>query len=105
VSECKEVFHQSVGITCNHFVELVKLKQQLAERDALILELEKIREFYSCDANYQSVHVGYGDKSQLKHYDMIDISEDDLVRNIGGKLARTPLKNQGLLDDIKEGVK
>jgi hypothetical protein len=83
------------------YEEIYKLKQQLAERDELIIELDKVREFYSCDANYQSVHVGYGDKSQLKHYDMIDISEDDLVRNIGGKLARTPLKNQALLDEIR----
>jgi hypothetical protein len=81
-----------------------RFKQQLAERDALILELEKVRGFYSDDSNYQSVQVGYGDKSQLKYYDMIDISRDDLVRNIGGKLARTPLKNQKLLNEIKGRV-
>lgn len=56
--------------------EVDKLKQQLAERDALILELEKVREFYA--------HPVLGHK----------INE----------LARTPLKNQKLLDEIKGRV-
>jgi hypothetical protein len=58
------------------YSKIKKLKQQLSERDALILELEKVREFYA--------HPVLGHK----------INE----------LARTPLKNQKLLDEIKGRV-
>ena len=70
------------------------LKQQLAERDELIIELSDKVDFY-------------GDRSNWVH-DIILADEDcegkgEIMK--GGKLARTPLKNQKLLDEIKGRVK
>lgn len=62
--------------------ECALLKQQLAERDALILELSDKVDFYANTSN--EFKERYGD--------------------IGGKLARTPLKNQKILDEIKGRV-
>jgi hypothetical protein len=56
-----------------------KLTQQLAERDELIIELEKVREFYADGYNWENEHT---------------INDDKWT-------ARTPLKNQRLLDEIK----
>ena len=60
-----------------------RFKQQLAERDALILELEKVREFYANGYNWVGPY---------------EINDEKWI-------ARTPLKNQKLLDEIKEGKK
>ncbi len=59
--------------------EINYLKQQLAVRDELILELEKVREFYADGYNWENVNT---------------INDDKWT-------ARTPLKNQKLLDEIK----
>ena len=91
-------------LSSHHLVN--QLKQQLAERDALILELEKVREFY---ANPNCWH----DNSETKYINRNCISQDSEIAlveltqrhvTIGGKLARTPLKNQKLLDEIKGRV-
>ena len=89
-------------------MEISDLEQQLAERDALILELEKIREFYADLRNWWKDSLpdyGYVSKMLIT---MADADEENFhtVREttIGGKLARTPLKNQALLDEIKGRV-
>jgi hypothetical protein len=72
------------------YEEIDQLKQQLAERDELILELSDRVDFY-------------GDRSNWVH-DIILADEDCEGKGeimIGGKLARTPLKNQALLDEVK----
>lgn len=75
--------------------EITKLKQQLAERDALILELEKVREFYAMTSNWDE----FCSIRECDREYVVKWHED-----IGGKLARTPLKNQALLDEIKGRV-
>lgn len=69
------------------YEEIELLKQQLAERDELIIELEKVREFYLSYDNWERFDPDFDYQSN------IDLD--------GGKLARTPLKNQALLDEIK----
>ena len=83
--------------------EITKLKQQLAERDELILELEKIREFYADFNNYNFTFSQFG-VSKYERISTIDMGNIDESNISGGKLARTPLKNQALLDEIKGRV-
>jgi cell division protein FtsI/penicillin-binding protein 2 len=90
------------GLTYIPFRRVNELKQQLAERDELILELEKVREFYGDKSNWH-----YCNQENISF--IVSIDEQDEVRDkyryaLGGKLARTPLKNQALLDEIKEKV-
>jgi hypothetical protein len=61
--------------------ELSKLRAQLDE-------CEKVVAFYGNKENWQSLQVGYGDKSQIKWHDIEDISSDDRVKEFGGKKAR-----------------
>lgn len=87
--------------------EINYLKQKLAERDELILELEKVRSFYgnwkSWDTTSHAYHEQYNGSikadDSLVHY--IENDGDKFSGYFGGKLARTPLKNQKLLDEIK----
>ena len=88
--------------------ECALLKQQLAERDELILELGKVREFYADTNKWYGVYsdnVGEGSMLCADFDCDFMYSDQYYAQFIGGKLARTPLKNQALLDEIKEGRK
>lgn len=87
--------------------EVDKLKQQLAERDELILELSNKVNFYGNWKSWDTTSHAYHDRyngsikadDSLVHY--IENDGDKFSGYFGGKLARTPLKNQTLLDEIK----
>ena len=83
------------------YEENEKLKQQLAERDELILELDEVREFYADNEIYV---IGSKVIHTIEHDG--DVHETELIEAMcdSGKLARTPLKNQALLDEIKGRV-
>jgi hypothetical protein len=74
-----------------------KLTQQLADRDALILELEKMRDFYCKIDNWFHDSIDHDDLEEIGATKL----GVDIIMKKGGKLARTPLKNQKLLDEIK----
>jgi hypothetical protein len=86
-------FDENIELVSLEYYE--KLKQHLAERDALILELEKVREFYGDRANYTDLF----DYKGMHNFERIG---NNPLQDQGDK-ARTPLKNQKLLDEIKEG--
>lgn len=96
---CKELFKENRTLKA----ENEQLNQRLVERDELILELEKVREFYadwkSWDTTSHAYHEQYN--GSIKSDD--SLVHDKLNGYFGGKLARTPLKNQKLLDEIKRG--
>jgi polyribonucleotide nucleotidyltransferase len=78
-----------------------ELKQQIKERDELILEMASKVEFYADSENW------FEEKNRNNLYTVIkDDASDDFNDSLrfGGKLARTPLKNQKLLDEIKGKV-
>lgn len=71
----------------NIFACQVKI-EQLEKENAMMRD---VLEFYADRANWQSVYVGYGDKSQIKGYDLGDLSCDDRPDEFGGKRAREVL--------------
>jgi hypothetical protein len=79
------------------YEEIELLKQQLAERDELILELERVREFYCKIDNWFHDSIDHDDLEEIGATKL----GVDIIMKKGGKLARTPLKNQKLLDEIK----
>jgi predicted RNase H-like nuclease (RuvC/YqgF family) len=68
--------------------ELDQLEQQNKKLKNNLDVATEVIEFYRDDENWQSVHVGYGNKSQIKSHDLVDVSEDDREILIGGKKAR-----------------
>jgi hypothetical protein len=82
--------------------EIEKLKQQLAERDELIIELSDKVDFYGDKSNWMYDNGDGVNNNSAINKDM-DCSRFKHIGR-GGKLARTPLKNQRLLDEIKGRV-
>jgi hypothetical protein len=82
------------------YAKIKKLEQQLAERDELIIELSKIKDKYACPDMYDftTSHHGIVKYQRICWEDMGRIENGAIC---GGKLARAPLKNQRLLDEIK----
>jgi len=87
-------------LSSHHLVN--QLKQQLAERDELIIELSDKVDFYGETSNW--CHTV--DSSIGSFHATIEGGDCEKFKSIltGGKLARTPLKNQTLLDEIKGRV-
>jgi sensor histidine kinase regulating citrate/malate metabolism len=82
--------------------EIKNLKQQLDERDELILELASKVSFYANWINTQYGLVVEDDIEIMQVYQPLEKDKNGV--RVGGKLARTPLKNQKLLDGIKGRV-
>ena len=87
------------------FIDAYEMGKKDAEKKLkeLIIELEKVRGFYadwkSWDTTSHAYHEQYN--GSIKSDD--SLVHDKLNGYFGGKLARTPLKNQKLLDEIKRG--
>jgi hypothetical protein len=98
VSDIEKSLDKMINITNEILID--QLTQQLAERDALILELSKIKDKYACPDMYDftTSHHGIVKYQKICWEDMGRIENGAIC---GGKLARTPLKNQKLLDKIK----
>jgi hypothetical protein len=86
--------------------KIEELQQQIKERDELILELEKVREFYGDRDNWKFQSYSSDCKDVIfRDTDCKSIDgKGEFACSSGGKLARTPLKNQKLLDEIKGRV-
>lgn len=69
--------------------DTVKDFEKLEKENAMMKEA---LEFYADKDTWQSVYVGYGDKSQIKGLDLEDLSSSDRPDEYGGKLARQTLK-------------
>jgi hypothetical protein len=108
VSDIEKSLDKMINITNEILID--QLTQQLAERDALILELSDKVDFYanwkSWDTTSHAYHEQYNGSikadDSLVHY--VENDGDKFSSYFGGKLARTPLKNQALLDKIKGKV-
>ncbi len=68
------------------------LEDERNKEQEKIKSLIKALEFYADENNWQSIQVGYGSRSQIKHYDLFDTSTDDTQRLVGGFKAREILK-------------
>jgi hypothetical protein len=108
VSDIEKSLDKMINITNEILIK--QLTQQLAERDELILELSNKVNFYGNWKSWDTTSHAYHDRyngsikadDSLVHYMENDGTE--FSGYFGGKLARTPLKNQGLLDEIKGRV-
>lgn len=68
-----------------HYENKIK---QLEKENAMSCEA---LEFYANKTTWQSVYVGYGDKSQIRGIDLEDLSSSDRPDEYGGKRAREVL--------------
>jgi hypothetical protein len=101
VSDVEKRLDKMLNITNEILISL--MTKQLAERDELILELSDKVDFYADTNNWYILYDG----RPLSDDNYCIFNDDSFVMGSGesgGKLARTPLKNQKLLDEIKGRV-